>query len=96
MSVDGPGVERGPEPEHLGGVHVHPDGRLALRKAVQAAYRLDHLPSPQEVLSIAEKWRPHRSLASSYLFPSPSSRPVHPDRPVRDVAAGRGAVDHIA
>jgi DNA-3-methyladenine glycosylase II len=43
-------------------------GDLALRKAVRAAYRLDHLPSQQEVLSIAEKWRPYRSLATSYLF----------------------------
>jgi DNA-3-methyladenine glycosylase II len=43
-------------------------GDLALRKAVQAAYRLDHLPSEQEVLDIAEKWRPYRSLATSYLF----------------------------
>jgi DNA-3-methyladenine glycosylase II len=43
-------------------------GDLALRKAVQAAYRLDHRPSEQEVLAIAEKWRPYRSLATSYLF----------------------------
>ena len=43
-------------------------GDLALRKAVQATYRLDHLPSPAEVLAIAEKWRPYRSLATSYLF----------------------------
>jgi DNA-3-methyladenine glycosylase II len=43
-------------------------GDLALRKAVQAAYALDHLPSQQEVLTIAEKWRPYRSLATSYLF----------------------------
>jgi DNA-3-methyladenine glycosylase II len=43
-------------------------GDLALRKAVQAAYRLDHLPTQQEVLDIAEKWRPYRSLATSYLF----------------------------
>jgi DNA-3-methyladenine glycosylase II len=43
-------------------------GDLALRKAVQAAYRLDHLPTEQEVLDIAEKWRPYRSLATSYLF----------------------------
>ncbi len=43
-------------------------GDLALRKAVRAAYRLDHLPSQQEVLVIAEKWRPYRSLATSYLF----------------------------
>jgi DNA-3-methyladenine glycosylase II len=43
-------------------------GDLALRKAIQAAYELDHLPTQQEVLAIAEKWRPYRSLATSYLF----------------------------
>ena len=43
-------------------------GDLALRKAIQAAYQLDHLPTQQEVLAIAEKWRPYRSLATSYLF----------------------------
>jgi DNA-3-methyladenine glycosylase II len=43
-------------------------GDLALRKAVQVAYQLDHLPAQQEVLAIAEKWRPYRSLATSYLF----------------------------
>jgi DNA-3-methyladenine glycosylase II len=43
-------------------------GDLALRKAVQAVYQLDHLPTQQEVLTIAEKWRPYRSLATSYLF----------------------------
>ncbi len=43
-------------------------GDLALRKAIQAAYQLDHLPTEQEVLAIAEKWRPYRSLATSYLF----------------------------
>jgi DNA-3-methyladenine glycosylase II len=29
---------------------------------------LDHLPSQQQVLTIAEKWRPYRRLATSYLF----------------------------
>ena len=43
-------------------------GDLALRKAVRAAYELDHLPTQQEVLAIAENWRPYRSLATSYLF----------------------------
>jgi DNA-3-methyladenine glycosylase II len=43
-------------------------GDLALRKAIQAAYRLDHRPTQEEVLAIAEKWRPYRSLATSYLF----------------------------
>jgi DNA-3-methyladenine glycosylase II len=43
-------------------------GDLALRKAVQAVYQLDHLPAQEEVLAIAESWRPYRSLATSYLF----------------------------
>ena len=43
-------------------------GDLALRKAVQTASQLDHLPTQQEVLAIADKWRPYRSLATSYLF----------------------------
>jgi DNA-3-methyladenine glycosylase II len=43
-------------------------GDLALRKAVRTAYRLDHLPTPEEVVAIAERWRPFRSLATSYLF----------------------------
>jgi DNA-3-methyladenine glycosylase II len=45
-------------------------GDLALRKAIQRAYQLDHLPTQQEVVAIAEKWRPYRSLATSYLFAS--------------------------
>jgi DNA-3-methyladenine glycosylase II len=45
-------------------------GDLALRKAIRRAYELDHLPTQQEVLQIAEKWRPFRSLATSYLFAS--------------------------
>ena len=43
-------------------------GDLALRKAIRTAYRLDHLPDQDEVVAIAEKWRPYRSLATSYLF----------------------------
>ena len=59
-------------------------GDLALRKAVQAAYGLDHLPSQQEVLAIAEKWRPYRSLATSYLFSAAfeaASAPPAPSHP---------------
>jgi DNA-3-methyladenine glycosylase II len=52
----------------LGREDVVLPGDLALRKAVRAAYRLDHLPAPAEVLAIAENWRPYRSLATSYLF----------------------------
>lgn len=45
-------------------------GDLALRKAIQRTYRLDQLPSQDEVLQIAEPWRPYRTLASAYLFES--------------------------
>lgn len=38
------------------------------RRAVRTAYGLDHVPTPEEVLAIAEKWRPYRSLATAYLF----------------------------
>jgi DNA-3-methyladenine glycosylase II len=53
-------------------------GDLALRKAIQAAYQLDHLPTQQEVLAIAEKWRPYRSLATSYLFSAAFQRTESP------------------
>ncbi len=43
-------------------------GDLALRKAIQRVYQLDHLPSQREVLDLAERWRPWRSLAAAYLF----------------------------
>jgi DNA-3-methyladenine glycosylase II len=45
-------------------------GDLALRHAVQRLYELDHLPTEEEMVEVAERWRPHRSLAVSYLFTS--------------------------
>jgi len=49
-------------------------GDLALRHAVQRLYGLDHLPSEGEMLEVAERWRPYRSLAISYLFASEFDR----------------------
>ena len=45
-------------------------GDLALRRAMQRAYGLDHLPTEGEMVEVAERWRPYRSLAVSYLFAS--------------------------
>jgi DNA-3-methyladenine glycosylase II len=45
-------------------------GDLALRHAVQRLYELDHLPTEVEMEGEAERWRPYRSLAVSYLFAS--------------------------
>jgi DNA-3-methyladenine glycosylase II len=45
-------------------------GDLALRHAVERAYGFDHLPTEEEMVQLAERWRPYRSLAVSYLFAS--------------------------
>jgi DNA-3-methyladenine glycosylase II len=68
ISGIGPWTVQGAMLIALGREDVVLPGDLALRKAVRAAYQLDHLPAPQEVLDIAEEWRPYRSLATSYLF----------------------------
>ena len=60
-------------------------GDLALRKAIRRSYQLDHLPSQQEVLQIAEPWRPYRSLATAYLFQVALEEPGAP-LPVRSGA----------
>jgi DNA-3-methyladenine glycosylase II len=46
---------------------IRPDD-LALRRAIQARYLVDHLPDPAEVADLALRWRPYRSLASSLLL----------------------------
>ena len=45
-------------------------GDLALRRAVRNAYGFDHLPNEDEMAELADRWRPYRSLAVSYLFAS--------------------------
>ena len=45
-------------------------GYVALRRALESAYGFDHPPTDDEMLQLAERWRPYRSLAVSYLFAS--------------------------
>jgi len=45
-------------------------GDLALLHAVERSYEFDHLPTQDEMVKLAERWRPYRSLAVSYLFAS--------------------------
>ena len=45
-------------------------GDIALRRAIERAYGFDHVPSEDELMQLAERWRPYRSLAVSYLFAS--------------------------
>jgi DNA-3-methyladenine glycosylase II len=54
----------------LGRDDALPAGDVGLRRAVRAAYGLDHLPGAGEVEALGESWRPHRSLAAAYLYRS--------------------------
>jgi DNA-3-methyladenine glycosylase II len=47
---------------------VFPAGDLALRRAVKHLYGLGRLPTEAELLAMAERWRPYRSLAAAYFF----------------------------
>jgi DNA-3-methyladenine glycosylase II len=74
ISGIGPWTAQGVLLVALGREDVVLPGDLALRKAIRNAYELDRLPTEPEVLAIAEKWRPFRSLATSYLFASAFDR----------------------
>ncbi len=60
---------------HLKRPDVLSDGDLGIRKAVQIEYGLDEMPAPERVVEIGEPWRPHRSLASLYLWESLAAVP---------------------
>jgi DNA-3-methyladenine glycosylase II len=45
-------------------------GDLALRRAIERVYGFDHVPTQDEMAQLADRWRPYRSLATSYLFAS--------------------------
>ena len=45
-------------------------GDIALRRAIQRVYGIDHVPSEAELIEMSDRWRPYRSLAVSYLFAS--------------------------
>jgi DNA-3-methyladenine glycosylase II len=50
--------------------NVMPLGDLGIRNAVRKAYGLQDLPKPADLARIAEKWHPHCSVASWYLWRS--------------------------
>jgi len=60
---------------HLERPDVLSGGDLGIRKAIQIEYGLGEMPSPTRVIEIGEPWRPHRSLASLYLWESLAAVP---------------------
>jgi DNA-3-methyladenine glycosylase II len=59
----------------LGRPDVFSGGDLGLRRGVQIAYELEEMPTPVEAIAIAEAWKPHRSLASLYLWEAVHANP---------------------
>jgi DNA-3-methyladenine glycosylase II len=60
---------------HLERPDVISGGDLGIRKAIQAEYGLEEMPAPEDVVVRGERWRPHRSLASLYLWESLAATP---------------------
>ena len=55
---------------------VLPVGDLGILKAVQRAYRLRKVPTPDRLERIGESWRPYRSIACWYLWASLDNTPL--------------------
>jgi DNA-3-methyladenine glycosylase II len=60
---------------HLKRPDILSGGDLGIRKAIQIEYGLEEMPKPAQVEEIGEPWRPHRSLASLYLWESLAAAP---------------------
>src|SRR5215471_9266979 len=54
----------------LGRLDVLPVTDLGIRKAMQKTYSLSELPKPAEMLSIAQPWKPYRTVRTWYLWKS--------------------------
>jgi 3-methyladenine DNA glycosylase/8-oxoguanine DNA glycosylase len=52
----------------LGREDVLPATDFGVRKGFALTYGLQELPAPKELLAHGEKWRPHRTTASWYLW----------------------------
>ena len=53
---------------HLGRPDILPVGDLGIREAARRLYGLDERPDAAALTAIAASWRPHRTLASRYLW----------------------------
>jgi DNA-3-methyladenine glycosylase II len=68
----------------LGRPDIWPAGDLALAEAVRRLLNLEQRPTPAEMDEIGDRWRPHRTAASVFLWhcykqlPKPSTSPDQP------------------
>jgi len=66
----------------LGRLDILPVGDLGVRKAIQNLYGLDSLPTPEQIITIANqnKWHPYESVAAWYLWQSLDNNPQKKSR----------------
>lgn len=66
----------------LGRLDILPVGDLGIRKAIQNLYGLKELPTPEQIITIANKnrWHPYESVASWYLWQSLDNNPQKKSR----------------
>ena len=64
----------------MGRMDVLAHGDLGIKNGIQKLYGLDHQPSPQDVIAIADKngWRPYESIACWYIWQSLDKTTVAP------------------
>jgi DNA-3-methyladenine glycosylase II len=62
----------------MGRLDVLAHGDLGIKNGVRALYGLDHQPTPQEIITIAEtfQWHPYESVACWYLWQSLENTPA--------------------
>jgi DNA-3-methyladenine glycosylase II len=60
---------------YLGRPDIMPTGDFGIRKAFSLLYRHGRPVKPEAILRHARRWRPHRSIASWYLWRSLDSAP---------------------
>jgi DNA-3-methyladenine glycosylase II len=60
----------------LGRPDVLVTGDLVIRRAIERGWGLPELPTRQEMLTLAEPWRPYRSAACSLMWAWMSARPT--------------------
>jgi DNA-3-methyladenine glycosylase II len=54
----------------LGRLDILPVGDLGIKKGFQKLYSLEYMPEEKEMIALAERWRPYRTVATWYLWKS--------------------------
>ncbi len=52
----------------LGRLDILPLGDLGLRKGIQTLYSFNENPTDENIIKIAQKWRPYRTIATWYIW----------------------------